>query len=97
LNIQTENPEEFYKKFKERLDDTTSFPSYYTYKFIVPTTLKTLAEIQKVFDGANPQFKMKESKNGKYTSVTTVVYVIDSEQVIHYYLEAAKIEGIISL
>lgn len=97
MNTQPPNPEEFYKTFKERLDTTTSFPSYYTYKFIIPTTLKGLAEVQKIFDGANPQFNIKESKNGKYSSVTAVIYTLDSDQVIHYYLEAAKIEGIIML
>ena len=32
--------EEFYIKFKERLEDTTEFPSDFTYKFIIPTSHK---------------------------------------------------------
>lgn len=92
-----ESQEEFYIKFKERLDATTEFPSRYSYKFIIPTSHKNLAEVQRVFDGAQPQFKMKESKNGKYTSITVDIYVIDSDQVIHYYKEASSIEGIIML
>lgn len=92
-----ENQEEFYIKFKDRLDATTEFPSHYSYKFIIPTSHKTLAEVQRVFDGAKPQFKMKESKNGKYTSITVDIFVIDSDQVIHYYKEASTIDGIIML
>lgn len=89
--------EDFYQKFNDRLNETTEFPSNYTFKFIVPTDNKRIAEVQRVFDGARPQFQMKESKNGRYTSVTAVVYVLDSEQVIHYYKEASKIEDVMML
>lgn len=91
------NQEEFYINFKKRLDETTSFPSSYIYKFIVPTDHKRIAEIHRVFDGLNPQFQLKESKNGKYTSVTISIFVIDSDQVIHYYKEASAIKNIIML
>ncbi len=97
MNEQTPNQEEFYKNFKIRLDETTEFPSNYTFKFIVPTDNKRIAEVQRLFDGARPQFQMKESKNGKYTSVTAVVYVIDSDQVIHYYKSASVIQDVMML
>ncbi|MFV0305182.1 MAG: DUF493 family protein [Moheibacter sp.] len=95
--MSEQSQEEFYKKFKFRLDDTTEFPSDYIFKFIVPTDYKRIAEVQRVFDGARPRFQMKESKNGKYTSVTVVVYVLDSDQVIHYYKEASSIDGVMML
>lgn len=94
---ENKNQDEFYKKFKERLEDTTEFPSNYTYKFIVPTDNKRIAEVQRIFDGARPQFSMKESKTGKYTSVTVVTYVLDADQVIHYYKSASSIEDVIML
>lgn len=97
MNEQTPNQEEFYKNFKKRLDETTEFPSNYTFKFIVPTDNKRIAEVQRLFDGARPQFQMKESKNGKYISVTAVVYVIDSDQVIHYYKSASAIDDVMML
>lgn len=92
-----ENTEEFYDKLKISLQATTEFPSDYTYKFIIPTSHKKLAEIQQVFDGTEPTFSSNESKNGKYTSMTVVVYVLDADQVIYYYKEVAKIEGVIML
>ena len=96
-NELNKNQEEFYIKFKDRLDDTTEFPSNYIFKFIVPTDNKRIAEVQRVFDGARPQFSMKESKTGKYTSVTVVTYVLDSDQVIHYYKSAASIQDVMML
>lgn len=95
--MSQENQKEFYKKFKERLEDTTEFPSNYTFKFIVPSDNKRIAEVQRLFDGSRPQFQMKESKTGKYTSVTAVVFVLDADQVIHYYKEASAIEDVYML
>ena len=96
-NSSERSPEEFYASLKRELDNVTSFPSNYTYKFIIPTDNKKIAEIQRVFDDTRPQFQMKESKNGKYTSITVVVYVLDSDQVIHFYKEVSQIEGVIML
>ena len=92
-----QSQEEFYKKFKERLEDTTEFPSSYTFKFIVPSDHKRIAEVQRLFDDARPQFQMKESKTGKYTSVTAVVYVLDADQVIYYYQAASSIQDVYML
>lgn len=89
--------EEFYIKFKERLEDTTEFPSNYTFKFIVPTDNKRIAEVQKLFDDARPQFQMKESKTGKYTSISVVIYALDADSVVHYYHAATEIEDVIML
>lgn len=92
-----QSQEKFYKKFKERLEDTTEFPSSYTFKFIVPSDHKRIAEVQRLFDDARPQFQMKESKTGKYTSVTAVVYVLDADQVIYYYQAASSIQDVYML
>src|SRR5690606_21604114 len=88
-------PQEFYDSLKNELNKVTNFPANYTYKFIVPTENKRIAEIQRVFDDARPQFQMKESKNGKYTSITVVVYLLDVDQVVHFYKEVGKFEGVI--
>lgn len=95
--MDNQKMDEFYAKFKERLDDTTEFPSKFIYKFIIPTTHIGIAEVHRIFDGADPQFQLKESRTGKYTSVTVTVFVIDADQVIHYYREAASIQDIIML
>lgn len=94
---EQQSPEEFYKNFKIKLEESTQFPGEYIYKFIVPSENKLIAEVQRVFDNARPQFQMKNSANGKYTSVTVVIYALDADAVIHYYKEASTIEGIVML
>ena len=89
--------ESFYQKLKTQLDDTSTFPTDYLYKFIVNTEGEKVAQIQKIFDNTGAVINTKKSKTGKYISVSIVLKVNSSDQVIEYYKEAEKIEGIISL
>ncbi len=89
--------ESFYKKLKTQLDDTSTFPTDYLYKFIVSTEGEKVAQVQQIFDNTGAVINTKKSKTGKYISVSIVLKVNSSDQVIQYYKEAEKIEGIISL
>jgi putative lipoic acid-binding regulatory protein len=91
------NTDEFYSKLKLQLEDTTDFPADYLYKFIVPTTEDQVVEAKKIFDNTSAEIKTKESKTGKYVSVSILLKLKTSEEVIAYYKKAAKIKGIISL
>lgn len=96
-NKENVDQEKFYEKLKVELNNVEDFPTNFTYKFIISTENKKIAEIQQVFDGARPQFQMKESKNGKYTSITVVIYALDADQVIYYYKKVGSIDGVIML
>ncbi|MGK0420709.1 MAG: putative lipoic acid-binding regulatory protein [Polaribacter sp.] len=91
------NTDEFYSKLKVQLDDTTNFPADYLYKFIVPTLENQVAEVKNIFDNTGAVIKTKKSKTGKYVSVSIILKLKTSEEVIVYYKKAAKIKGIISL
>ena len=92
-----ENTEDYYIGFKGKLEKGQEFPGNYMYKFILPTDNKKIAELQQIFDGTRPQFSTKSSKNNKYTSVTVIIYALDADQVIVFYKQAQKIEGIMML
>ncbi|WP_152287752.1 DUF493 domain-containing protein [Flavicella marina] len=88
---------EFYDKLKKSLDETTTFPSTYLYKFIVPTSKNQLQEVKTIFDISGAVINTKASKTNKYVSVSIRVQVKSSEEVIAKYQEVSSIEGIISL
>ncbi|MFQ3181489.1 MAG: putative lipoic acid-binding regulatory protein [Polaribacter sp.] len=92
-----DNTDEFYSKLKVQLDDTTTFPADYLYKFIVPTLENQVAEVKKIFDNTGAVIKTKKSKTGKYVSVSITIKLKTSDEVIVNYKKAAKIKGIISL
>jgi len=94
----TPNPDEFYKKLKRQLEESTTWPSEYLYKFIVLTEKSKIADIEALFNNTGAVIKTTESKNGKYTSVSINVVMKDSDAVIKKYRDVAEnIEGVISL
>ena len=93
-----QNPEEFYEKLKDRLYKTSSWPSEYLYKFIIKTDKRNLVIIEDLFNNVGAVINTKESKNGKYTSVSINIIMETPESVINKYKEIANnVEGVISL
>jgi len=88
---------DFYEKLKLRLDETTTFPSKYLYKFIVPADELKVKEIEFIFNYGGAIIDTKSSKTGKYTSVSILIEMQSSDEIISKYKLAEKIEGIISL
>ena len=92
------NPEEFYKKLKSQLEDTTTWPNLYLYKFILPITSNQSQELLKIFDNLGAVIDTKKSKTGKYVSYSIKVKLPSADAVIEKYKEVtSKIEGVISL
>lgn len=92
------NQEEFYEKLKGQLYDTSSWPAEYLYKFIVKTDSTGIKDVEELFNNLGAVIQTKESKNGKYTSVSINVNMKDPEAVVAKYIEVSeKVEGIISL
>ncbi len=89
--------EEFYIKLKASLEDTTTFPTEYLYKFIVPTKDNGIQKIENMFNGLGAVISTKESSKGTYTSVSILVKLASADLVISKYKEVATIEGVISL
>lgn len=97
MNTNT-NPEEFYKKLRSQLYETTTWPSEYLYKFIVKSEKSKVDKVISLFDNLGAVINKNESKNGKYTSVSINVRMKDPEAVIEKYKEVGdKVEDVISL
>lgn len=92
------NSEEFYEKLKAQLYDTAQWPSEYLYKFIIKSDNAKIALVEALFNNIGAVIHTKESKNGKYTSISINVLMINPDAVIDKYKEVAeKVEGVISL
>ncbi len=87
----------FYSKLKIQLDDTTDFPADYLYKFIVPASENQVTEVESIFNNTAAVIKTKNSKTGKYVSVSIILKLNSSDEIIAYYKKVEKIKGIISL
>ena len=96
-NQDNVNPEDFYASLKEKLEATHDFPQDYLFKFIITNEESKQTEIYRVFDNVKYTLSTKDSKNGKYTSLTMNAFVLDADQVISIYKEVGKISGVMML
>lgn len=89
--------EEFYERLKEELRTTSSWPSIYLYKFIVPTDVSKINAVEEAFNNMGAVINTVQSKTGKFTSVSINVNMESPEHVVAKYQEVSTVEGIISL
>jgi hypothetical protein len=89
--------EDFYNKLKLTLDETTTFPSEYMFKFIIPSSKEKFSQIENIFNYRGAVINSKYSKTGKYNSITVMVVMKNSDDIITKYKEVSVVEGVISL
>ena len=89
--------EAFYKRLRDELEESTSWPSPYLYKFIVPSDASKVTAIETAFDNTGAVIRKKTSSGGKYTSVSVEVNMESPEAVIEKYKQISTIKGVISL
>jgi len=88
---------DFYKKLKLSLEETTTFPTDYMYKFIIPTSDKKFTSIENIFNNLGAVINSKPSKTGKFTSLTILVRMKTADDIIAKYKKVSNVEGVISL
>jgi len=88
---------EFYEKLKKSLEETTTFPTQYLFKFIIPSDDKKIKEIENIFNNLGAVIETKPSSGGKYTSISIHVKMNSSDAIIVKYQEVGKVDGVISL
>lgn len=83
------------ESLREKLNEQ-SWPNVYFFKFIVPSSNEQISKVCALFD-ETADIKIKESSNGKFTSVSIKTVAVDVDAIIYIYRQAKDIEGIISL
>ena len=90
--------EDFYKKLKNLLNDTSSWPSEYIYKLIYKSNPDNIKKLKKIFNEPDAVFSLKTSKNDKYTSVSVKIIAKNPDFIIDKYkIVADQIENVILL
>lgn len=84
-----------YEKLKELFKDK-DFPLVYPFKFIFEKDEEKLIQIKRIFD-ETAEISLKDSKNGKYTSITIKQMMLSAEDIFSRYEKMEHIKGVISL
>ncbi|MEQ8218791.1 MAG: DUF493 family protein [Arenibacter sp.] len=95
--MDQDKSEEFYGRLRDQLAESSTWPSNYLYKFIVPTDTEKIKQIQDIFDNTGAVIESKQSKNAKYTSLSITVNLKNPDEVIRKYKEVGEVKGVISL
>ncbi|MBO6574199.1 MAG: DUF493 domain-containing protein [Rhodothermales bacterium] len=85
--------QDWWDRFQKLLDDQNDWPSAYTFKFIVPSG--SLDALKQVFGQVD--LAVRESRKGNFLSVTAVMTMHSSDEVVAMYHAAGRVEGVISL
>ena len=91
------NTQDFYERLKVELDNSTTWPSVYLFKFIVPSENDNVFQVEEAFNRMGAVIKTTKSKTGKFTSVSIDVTMNNAQEIIDKYIEVSTIKGIISL
>ncbi|SDW96872.1 DUF493 family protein [Aequorivita viscosa] len=94
---QDKKTKEFYERLQKQLEEDTTWPSPYLFKFIVPAENEKIAEIRSIFDDVEADIITRDSTKGNYTSVSVRVTLDSPQQVVKKYIEVSNVEGVISL
>lgn len=86
-----------YENFRSLLQQSITFPTEYTFKFIIKADEDKIAALKLMFADARANITETNSSGGKYKSFTVQVLVQDEEEVIAYYKEVSKIDSVIML
>ena len=90
--------ETFYLNLKDKLYNTSSWPSEYLYKFVIKSNPSKEKILENIFDNIGAVIKKTSSKNGKYVSVSVKVVMSSPDVVIEKYKEVGRlVDGVISL
>ena len=84
-----------YDKLRELFEEN-NFPMVYPFKFIIVKDEKKIIRIRRIFD-ETAEISMRDSKNGKYLSITIKQMMLNTDDIINRYLLMEEIEGVISL
>lgn len=88
---------DFYERLRLELNNNTSWPTKYLFKFIVPNDQYKIDKVENAFNNMGAVIDTKQSKTGKYTSISINVQMQNAQKIIDKYLEVSTVEGIISL
>jgi len=83
------------KSLKNLLDHQI-YPNNYLFKFILKPDNQKISKILSFFDN-DVKYKVKNSSNGSYVSISINLRVKNSQEVIAKYQKISTIKGIISL
>ncbi len=91
------NDPQFYDRLRVTLNEQTTWPAVYLFKFIVPADNRKVALIQALFNEQTSEIQQRSSAEGNYISVSIREVMSSADEIIAIYQKAEEVEGLIAL
>ena len=88
--------EDFVQRLEAQLTNHGKWPQVYMFKFIIQNNNRDYAILRHIFN-EDSLLTSRNSRNGKYISITVKEMMMDPAEVMDRYRQAARIEDIIAL
>tara|TARA_B100000925_G_scaffold229433_1_gene177985 strand:+ start:434 stop:724 length:291 start_codon:yes stop_codon:yes gene_type:complete len=95
--ITSQNSDEFYQRFLEKLKISHSWPGAYMFKFIMPSNSSYKDELISIFNKFDIIISRKYSSNRKFLSISINTKLDFPDQVIEIYKKTKHFKGLIRL
>ena len=95
--ISSQNSDEFYQRFLEKLKVSHSWPGMYMFKFIMPSDSNYIDELISIFNEFDINISKKYSSNRKFISISINTNLDFPEEVIKIYKKTSHFKGLLRL
>ncbi len=92
-----ENPNVFYKRFQQQLEESQKWPGLYMFKFIIRSNQKQIDKLKQLFNNPTSEVTLVNSSKNKFQSLTITIEMKSPLQVIDIYKKASEFKNVIIL
>ncbi|NQX82676.1 MAG: DUF493 family protein [Flavobacteriaceae bacterium] len=86
-----------FDSLREKLEESNKYPCRYMFKYVMPADGEQEGQLKEIFKDLKTTTTVGKSKTGKYKSITIVMTVENTDQIIDKYLKVENIKGLVSL
>ncbi|MAV80208.1 MAG: hypothetical protein CMC22_08965 [Flavobacteriaceae bacterium] len=96
MNLK-ENPDDFYERFQQQLENSQKWPGMYMFKFILKFNSKKIDKIMDLFNNPTNGVSLVNSSKNKFQSLTITTVMKSPLEVLDIYKKVSDFEGVIIL
>ena len=96
MNLK-ENPDDFYERFQQQLENSQKWPGMYMFKFILKSNSKKIYKIMDLFNNPTNGVSLVNSSKNKFQSLTITIVMKSPLEVLDIYKKVSDFEGVIIL
>ena len=92
-----EKPDDFYERFREKLEKSQNWPGLFMFKFITNSNSDQINRLKDLFNNPTEGVSLVNSSKKKYQSLTITIEMKSPREVIAIYKKASEFQGVIIL